>query len=239
MVLKTGDMIPQSNDTFGALGLIGINGAGDYVVQAYGQLRDDLDGAFIPQPSALINGNVSATVEAATLLCASAGLQGAQPEFTGDTVMGPRIGPDNVVAQVLHPTQASHALIVRNANGSQVVVQDAALSTGGDIVVGISAPIVAKNGLCYYQAFTDTGVVTGTTASPGMELSVSNGSVQKTLLTRGDTINNQTPPLIAFWSGFHSDQIDNAGRVVFMAEFGDNAGVTSEVTTSLVVGIPV
>ena len=229
VALQTGDLIPQSNGIIRSFGLTDMNTAGQYVVQVYGDAVGS--GESVLQPSALLQGEVG-TVNPMTLLCASASLDPADPEVVGESVFGPRISDSNVSAYVHHTSADFHSLSGRTDTVSKIITEVGATSPLSSAVQGLSAPVLGQDGLIYQLIYTDIG-----RNGPGVELIVSNGAENRTLLANKD-ITYQGLPLINILHGFHTKQVDAIGRIVFMAEFGD--GIENGANTqALVIGIPV
>ncbi len=229
VILQTGDLIPQSNGIIRAFGLTDMNAVGLCAVQVYGDAVGS--GESVLQPSALLHGEVG-TTSPMTLLCASDLFDQADPEVVGESVLGPRVSAGDVTAYVHHTSSDFHGLSGRTDTVSKIVTEVGATSPLSSTVQGLSAPVLGQDGLIYQLIYTDTGQT-----GPGVELIVSNGAENRTLLANKD-ITYQGLPLINILHGFHTKQVDAMGRIVFMAEFGD--GIENGPNTqALVVGIPV
>jgi hypothetical protein len=230
VVLRTGDLIPGMDAVITDLGLLDRHDSGNFVIQAYGEMlrrerphppfvppgRGNHRGLLVQPPSLVIQGNVHQDAVHSRVLTASQSLRVVHPQMAGETYMGPRIGPANDVALTTHLDPTTHLLSYLG----QPVVRSNGRSPGGEQILGIGAPVVGVNGL----------MVCLVIVQKGMELILTNGYAHRTILRYGDRIDGQT--VSAIIHGFHSDQMDAAGRIVFTAEFEANA-------PSVVLGIPV
>lgn len=223
VLLRTGQMIPQSSSILRAIGLVDMNDIGDCVIQGRGGPAGDP----ATEGTVLIYNDGSSL----RLVSASATLTDAQPDTVGDIYFGPRVGRNGVLAYVHHPADNFTVLAGQSAGMHQMITSKGMMSPAGNVLRGMSAPVVAPNGLIFQQLYTNAS------PAPGVELIVTNGIEQRTVLAQGD-LEYKGLPLVHIVSGYHSKQVDNAGRIVFMAEFGDNVESGRSVQ-ALMVGIPV
>jgi hypothetical protein len=151
----------------------------------------------------------------ANLAAASRLLLDAPTRVRGECIYGPRIGEGDTACTV----HRNNTVQVLTLNG-RPVTRSNERSPLGAVIQGVSAPVVAPDGLVYYLLITRVG----------LELCMSNGVEERTILARGDRIEGL--PVDAILHAFHSDQADAAGRIVFSVEFEGGQ-------TSIVLGLPV
>lgn len=237
LILRSGQLLPQSNATITSFGLVDIASDGFYATQVNATPRgrrgrdrhrrqDGLDA------SALLNGHISRLFFPARLLAASSELRPRQ-RFAGDTILGPRVGPRNTVAFVTHQSTAEHRLTYRASPIRATLMHTGAPAGDGSKVLSIGPPVVSPDCLTYYVQITENAYT---------ELYVSNGVTTQLLLSSLDTIANASAPITEIMLGYHPKQVDSAGRIVFTAEFLENPNAPldpSSISTWLVVGIPV
>lgn len=197
-------------------GLIDMDNQQNYVVQAFGA------------PSAPGSRNASTFYSSGVLGGRGAGdpqfLVGA-PQFgravgdttSGNVYMGPRVTGGNYSA-VVHTSDSTTNLVFNDTT----VISSGATTPTGDTVGTVGPASVTSDGLIHFLV----------TTTNGMELIVSNGVESKTVLKNGDMLANSSQPIVAIVHGYHSDQVDTSGRIVFIGEFADQS-------QSVVVGIPV
>ena len=230
IVASTRDLIPESDGIITSLGLVDMHDNGNYVIQSYGSIPDQLNqtmkslsGAIDSvAASMLIRGNVKSP-NSKTLLSSSPALKVARQlnapigeAAVGEILMGPRIGASNNVAFVNHVTESYHVMHYMG----KPVVSVGSVTPLGATINSLSAPVIGSNGLLYYQAVTDQG----------MELMVYNGPELVTVLANGDVVDGSE--LSSFFSGFMPDQVDRYGRIVLTGDFVDGS-------TSILIGIPI
>jgi hypothetical protein len=135
----------------------------------------------------------------------------------GDAVFGPRMGPDQLTAYVLHVSETATALYYQGLE----VIHSGAQSPRGSTVGTIMPPVFGTNGEIYYVLMT----------RDGHELCVANGDEQRTLLARGDRLSNDARRVNSIMLGHTTDAVDGEGRIVFVTVFDDQ-------TAAVTVGIP-
>jgi hypothetical protein len=241
LLIRTGQLVPQTGAVLTAIGLIGLHNGGNYVAQMYGMIPNrvsrprrsgpttDAVGVqqTVSQPTALFHGVLGSDVSQGTLLSASRRLPGTPAQVRGETIYGPRVR-GNSVAHTTHLSNTSQRLTF---NG-HVIAQTGGFSPLKQQIAGVSTSVMGPNGLLYYLLITQQG----------LELCVSNGRSSRTMLARGDVIGGmRVDPIM---HAFHSDQADSAGRIAFTVEFntGPPAPWASGLNTghrAIVVGIPV
>jgi hypothetical protein len=157
----------------------------------------------------------------------------------GDSFIGPRIGSDGRAAVVTHEGEISagagtnhlHQLFLLE-RGDVRRLSYVGQRNRGRHVAAIGAPVLSStNSLTYNAELLDDG---------STQLVVSDGSTKKTILKSGDQVEGLQITEILY--GYHTTQVDAAGRLAFAAEFLKNASGDpadpNNILTSLVVGIP-
>ncbi len=226
LVTRTGNMVPSTADSIARFGICDLDNGGNFVAQVFADTSTPGDmsallarvAAPLPMRSGVVRGVAHDPSAPARLVAGMPGRQrAALGEVLGNVILGPRI-TNGIDTAVVHPTPASMILYY---NGKSIV-QTGDPSPSGDTVMGIGPASVAPNGLAHFLEVTGSG----------MELVVTNGVEQKTILKYGDTLANSPAHIAAIVHGYHSKQSDTMGRIVFVGEFDDG-------TQSVVVGIPV
>jgi len=234
LILQTGDLIPQSETPIVNIGLVDLDDEGQYVAQLEGHIprrkgranppSNGPKGPSVPRGngkgkhesvSALVRGNVRASVAHASTIAASRRMVRAAAPMRGDCIFGPRVG-DGDSACTIHRTDKIQVLTLND----RPITRSNARSPLGALIRGISAPVLGANGIVFYLLITQVG----------LELCMSNGQEERTILARGDRIEGL--PVNVILHAFHSDQADDQGRIVFTVEFEGRPN-------SLIVGIPV
>jgi hypothetical protein len=226
LITQTGDMVADTAETAARFGICDLDNGGNFVAQVFadtsvaGNSSALLGRAAGPLPmrSGVIKGAASDASVAARLVAGMPGRKRAAfGQVLGNVILGPRITND-VYTAVVHPTEDSMILYY---NGTSIA-QTGGQSPSGETIMGIGPASVAPNGLAHFLEIVGNG----------MELVVSNGVEQKTILKYGDTLANSNAQIRAIVHGYHSKQSDSMSRIVFVGEFDDS-------TQSVVVGIPV
>ena len=221
LVIEAEAAVPASKGIIQSFGLIDFDEDGGYVSQAFGDEpqralqsldRGDTDATH---ESFAVVGNVTAPRQSFNLAAASTRLV-APARKSGAVYMGPRVGARGVTALITHPDDATMVLWL----GDVKVEETGQPSPGGGKVTAISAPVLGKDLLMYYLLYTEQA----------LELCVSNGTERRVILRTGDRIDGQAIANIVH--GYHSDQVDKDGRIVFYAEL-EKGG------QAIVLGIPV
>lgn len=194
------------------LGLCDIDNEKNFVVQAASSSGvSTLGSGPAPMLSGLLGGRKGGEAE---LLIGS--LPGRRPRTTipGNVYIGPRIRGGNYTA-VVHTSDSNQTL---TANGN-VLTQTGGNSPNGSNIIGIGPASISGNGLLHYLLGTGAG----------MELVVSNGTSQMTILSYNNSVGGAQ--IRGIVHGMHSAQSDSQGRIVFVGEFADGS-------QSIVVGVP-
>lgn len=238
LVVSTGELLPQSSAIIRSLGLIDVARDGNYVAQAHAQeLRHVLSrrgdtASGPPQASVLLNGNVHQPVSQARLLAAEGGLAQTASVVEGQTVIGPRVGPGNVVAHVVHTPSGGHQLMRFAGQQSSRLRQTGELGGNAVPVRAIGGPVVSSTGLTFHVQFTEDAV---------NELWVTNGIDHRLLLSSLDGL-RPSGAITEILHGYHPRQVDSAGRMAFTGEFLINPGGDrfdpANIGTAIIVGIP-
>jgi hypothetical protein len=236
LILQTGDLIPQTDTPIVNFGLVDIDDDGEYVAQVEGDVPnrkgrlprrpgpDTAEGDAEPirrgsrrrPPStALVRGNVRAQAGRSTVAAASRRMVEAEAPVRGECIFGPRVS-DEDTACTIHRNDKVQVLTL---NGRPIARSDHH-SPLGDRIRAVSAPVLSPDGVVFFVLVTGDGI----------ELCMSNGLREQTILSRGDRIEGL--PVNTILHAFHSQQADKAGRIVFTAEYEGRPN-------AIVVGIPV
>ncbi|RYG37500.1 hypothetical protein EON81_06555 [bacterium] len=199
---KTGSLLQGSGNGPSRFGICDYDSNGNFVVQGFSQ---NSLGANAKGVSARIFGAANH---------GSPRLLSGPP---GTALMGPRIDNGTHTA-VMHVegSHTDHALYYNN----NLVTRTGASSPTGSRIIGIG-PGSVSNDITHFLI----------TVENGMELVVSNGSDQRTVLKYGDRLANSPQQIRGIVHGFHADQADSGGNIVFIGEFEDGS-------QSVVVGMP-
>jgi len=236
LILQTGDLIPGSETPIVNFGLVDIDDDGEYVAQLEGRIptrrgrypraggtgTGGASGAAASRTrrertgmSAVVRGNVYAPAAGANVAAASRRMLDAAAPVRGECVFGPRVdGPDAAIT-----THRRDTVQILTLNDRMITRTDAHSPLGARIR-GVSAPVLGQDGIVYYLLITKLG----------LELCMSNGQEERTILSRGDQIAGQ--PVNVILHAWHSQQADAAGRIVFTVEYDNQQ-------SSIVVGLPV
>lgn len=235
VILQTGDLIPETETPIVNFGIVDIDDGGEYVAQLEGHVPkrrkrrkrrgapkvdrsativaddDDRDGV-----TAVVRGNVNVPAARAGVAATSRRMiDGRAARVRGETVFGPRVA-DKDTAVTIHRRNTVQVLTL---NGQTITRTDDRSPLGARIR-GVSAPVLGPGGVLYYLLITKLG----------LELCMSNGQDERTILARGDQIEGL--PVNNILHAFHSQQADDAGRIVFAAEYEGRPN-------ALVIGLPV
>jgi len=237
LVMQTGDLIPGTDTPIVNFGLVDIDDEGEYVAQLEGKIptrrghypRQGGTGVAGPSGaasarkrrdrtgmSAVVRGNVHAPAARAGVASASRRMVDATAApVRGEAVFGPRVdGPDAAIT-----THRRDTVQILTLNDRMITRTDARSPLGARIR-GVSAPVLGHDGIVYYLLITKLG----------LELCMSNGQEERTILSRGDQIGGLS--VNAILHAWHSQQADAAGRIVFTVEYENQQ-------SSIVVGLPV
>jgi hypothetical protein len=213
LVQRTGGETPGANGGgINQIGICDLDDDGGVVFQAFSRGGVGATGAAAPVQSCVMGARAGRRPALIAGSLSGGGSNG------GNVYLGPRIHK-NDHTQVVHtdPAATQQTLFFNN----RPVLSTGAHSPLGKMVNGVG-PGSVTNGLTHFVV----------TVEDGMELIVSNGDTQKTILKYGDKIANSTNQIRGIVHGYHSDQADNFGRIVFIGEFEDGS-------QSVVVGIPI
>lgn len=231
LVMQSGDLIPGTETPIVNFGLVDIDDDGDYIAQLEGfiprkkRFRPGTGSAASTASasnsgersgvSAVVHGNVYAPAARAGIASASRRMVEANAPARGECIYGPRVSDDDV-ACTIHRRDTVQVLTL---NGDVITRSDRHSPLGARIR-GVSAPVLSPDGIVFYVLITKLG----------LELCMSNGLEERTILARGDLVEGLA--VNAIFHAFHSQQADAAGRIVFTVEYENGQ-------TSIVVGVPV
>ncbi|MBV9034045.1 MAG: hypothetical protein JO182_06090 [Acidobacteriaceae bacterium] len=243
LLLKTGDMLPGSNAVIENFGLIDVSKDKQFIVQVNARRLD------IPRArsrAAVVQGPLARRhwtrgLQELRLVAAPLALSTLRSSSVavGDCFMGPRIGSSGRAAVITHEAAVIPGIGANHQHQLFVVDRGVArrLSRVGQRrrqqqVGAIGAPVLSSaSSLTYYTELMDDG---------STQLIVSDGTTQKTILKSGDQVEGRQVTEILY--GYHSTQVDDAGRLAFAAEFlkNPNGDPTdpNNIVTCLVVGVP-
>ncbi len=214
------DLLPDAEGTVSSIGLVDLNSNGSYVAQVVGPAPVPLSRGSLP-PQGLLQGSVEDAL-ASRLLVAPPSFRvsnrATSDKFApGSLIFGPRLADQSdIVAHIVHQTRTQQALFVN----SQQVAQVGDRSPGGSTIRGFSAPVLSPDGVLYGILITDQGHELVRLSAGGPVL----------LLARGDTVQGKVVNSVVH--GFHSDQADQFGRLVFVGEFMDGS-------SAVMLGLPI
>lgn len=217
LVRTTLDTLPDADGTMAGIGLIDLNSKGSYVAQVLGPASLVTARGDLP-PQGLMAGSVTDSLDSRLLVAPASFRTTMRGKLTpGSVVLGPRLADQShTTAHVVHESRQDQVLY-RDGHEIARVNQT---SPGGDTIRGFSAPVLSPDGVLHGIVITEHG----------HELIRVTDNGSRVLLRRGDAIEGRVVNSIVF--GMHSDQVDAAGRLVFVAEFMDGS-------SAVVLGIPV
>lgn len=205
ILVRTGQTVPGTDSTLTGFGLLDASGT-RFVVQATartaGQMRDQ---SLRTEPTVVFRGDLDRP--AGKLLAASDALQAGSGPVTGESIIGPRIGPRGSVAHVV-ATGDQQSLHVQSPSGGQLLSSTGALGSSSQEVVSLSPGTFGPRDLVYYREIHGDKTMT---------MVVSNGSSSVPLLSNGDHVDGWAVGSSYF--GFHPEQVDRRGRMAFVADF--------------------
>lgn len=216
--------VVSGGDLVGGFGLIDLHDDGNYIAQLHpSRLQDTTPGLMAgftmgDQGARLYRGNVGQRrARAATTLSGSStsALLGQQ---TGASVFGPRLGPGNRAAFVLHTSDTSMAL---HYDGLRLV-ETGERSAAGSLVTGMMPPAFGPDGELFYALITTSG----------HELYVTGGDQHARLLGSGDRLANDPREVDMIVLGHSTEHVDDEGRIALITTFTDGS-------SALVIGLPV
>lgn len=217
LLLRSGDMIPETNDMIGNFGLFQFDGPdGDYALQVHTRPVSQ-NGSNNNGGTALLTGRAaeryaqSLRVRAGSGLSLARGLQQSEKVLAGDVLYGPRLG-DGKTATVVHIDDDLVALVFKN----RVVAATNGYTPTGHQITGLGGPIVSPNGLVYFVAYTKGDVTEQLIASDGQNSTVM-------LSAPSPLFGENYPQLVTIGFGLTKKQINREDQMVFVAEFEDNS----------------
>lgn len=222
LLMSTGDPVPAADALVAGIGLIDLHDHGIYVAQASANRVYDATtrraraGGGEPE-TVLLRGNVAAPADARPVASSRGISAGA---LSGDTLYGPRVGPDGLVAHILSGPGDVESLIY----GSQVVLTTGDPSPAGGEVLGFGPGAISETGVLYYTLFSRS--------HSGLDLVAFNGREHRVILSRGDTLADGGAAVEAIIFGTSTEHLDSTGRLTLLCEFADRS-------SSVVVGLPV
>ena len=248
IVLKSGDLLPGTNAILESFGIIDVVKS-DYFVAQVTARRPEIRNAAAG--TGVVRGRLSEVGanqrDGLTLLSSSSHLLPesmirAGAVVLGESIIAPRVGADGETALVTHaPASISgigsldlQRLTVFEANGRR-----SELAVAGDIadlyrVAALGAPVVSSESKLTYWA---EALPDGTTS---LFVKDTGTNAIATILQSGDMVEGWK--VTEIHHGYHSAQVDTAGRLAFAAEFlkdptADPAN-PKNIYSSIVVGIP-
>jgi hypothetical protein len=249
IVLKSGDLLPGTNAIVESFGIIDVVKT-DYFVAQVTARRAEIRNAAAAG-TGVVRGRLSEVranqLDGLTLLSASSHLLPeamirADAVMLGESIIAPRVGADGETALVIH-TPASNPgigsldlqrLTVFEANGRR-----SELAVAGDLadvyqVAALGAPVVSSESKLTYWA---EALPDGTTS---LFVKDTGTNATATILRSGDTVEGWK--ITEIHHGYHSAQVDVAGRLAFAAEFLKDPTADpsnpKNIYSSVVVGIP-
>ena len=136
----------------------------------------------------------------------------------GQNSFGPRMGPNNIVVNVVHTSDEAMTLFY----GGRRVVAYGDLSPSGDIVEGVMPGCFGPQGEHYYGLTLRGG---------GMELAAYDGQQQRSLLKDGDTLVDESVAVGGIFMGTMLKQVNDSTHLAFQVTREDGS-------MALVVGSP-
>jgi hypothetical protein len=224
LLMTTPSLVHGADGQVADLGLSHLN-SGDYVIQAVTVNQDLVSssaaggGAAAPVRTALVTGSTgrAQTSGFATLAWPQYPRPGGPPP-AGEIVYGPRMDHDSQAAYVVHVTDERLTLVVKD----RTVISTGDLAPAGWPVFSMSPPNVGA-GLYFVNLY-------GYTDQNEFQLVVYNGSEMGAVVTMLDDFGGRR--MVNLLWGFHTDQVDPAGRLAFVAEWDDQS------TQSLMLAVP-
>jgi hypothetical protein len=219
VLLRSGDMLPETNDTIGGFGLFQFDGSkDDFVCQVHTTPVKKDSNSQDTGGTALLTGRTaeryaqSLRVRAGSNLSLAAGLAESHSVLVGDVLYGPRIG-DGKTASVVHLNDDFLVLTFKN----RVVAATNGYTPTGHKITGLGGPVVSSAGLVYFVAYTEGDDVTE-------QLIVSDGTESSVMLSAPSPLfGDQWPELITIAFGLTKKQINDRDHLVFIGEFDDKS----------------
>jgi hypothetical protein len=223
----------QLASSYGAatIGLIDQHDNGHYVIQAHPSRARDLSDSTSGGLASAGNGAVLFTGrigEHRPRLHRSLGARGVGGGGTalalggstaeGGSFFGPRAGPRDYLAYVLHQSSGNLALYHHDLK----LVESGDRSPGGSTVGSITPPAFGPSGEIYYTLLT----------RDGPEFCAANGDEQRLLLSYANTLANDKRKITSLMIGQTTEGVDASGRLALATVFDDKKA-------AITVGIPV
>jgi hypothetical protein len=220
VVIHTGERIPGTKSIVTGFGLIERRGR-HYIVQVYGRNGKDLASqGYTSEPAGYLVGKTGRGSSGARLVAASEHLGAPRSAVRGETHVGPRIHRDGTASTVVHATPDRLQLHRHGKRGGRERIARTGGRMGRGRIATISSPNFGPHGLLYYKSF----------GKRGMELNVVDGNRRHRIFESGDRVGGKK--VRDFHFGWHTDQVDKKGRLVFQAQLADGR-------TAIVIGTPV
>ncbi len=222
LLQSTGTFLPDAEGTIGTLGLVDHNESGDFLAQVsgqgHGQASPDPRGTLPAQ--GLLRGNIH-DQQSRRLLVAPPSFRvaprAARETATGSMIFGPRLADEtDHTTFIVHESENHQVLYFHD----QPIIRVGDLSPGGRVIRGFVPGVLSPHGELHLILVTDIG----------HELVQYSSGAPLLLLNRGDRIDGRLINAIIF--GFHLDQVDRLGRLIFVTEFTDGS-------SAVVLGLPV
>ncbi len=216
-LINSSSTLSGTNGNVSQFGIVDVNSGGDFVAQAFVDNRDQalsamLAGTDDPSAGSFVIGGSTGGARGTFGIVRPTAAKAATP---GDIYFGPRVALDGRRAIVEHFSDDDAVLYL----GDDVVARTGDSSPKGQVIKGLSAPVMGPDGLLFYLL----------TLEDGFELCVTNGSSQATVLSSGDRLGGKR--IVTAAHGYHSDQADSEARIVFYGEFDDGS-------EAIIVGVP-
>ena len=205
-------------------GLLDLNEGGHFVLQGHTslpqvQIQSGESGAQIG--GVLVAGNLN-DPSAKSVISAAAEtglnlLSVANASAYGHNSFGPRVGPNNVVVNVVHTNDDAMTMFY----GGRRVVASGDLSPSGDLVEAVMPGCFGPQGEHYY----------GLALAEGMELAAFDGQEQRSLLKSGDTLRDESVAVSQIFMGTMLKQVNDSTHLAFEV-------IREDGSMALVVGSP-
>lgn len=250
VLLKTGDLVPTTGLAILSFGLVTVASQNNVFAVQLSAKR--LGPQATTSGTALVTGRTDRRALDYRLVAASQRLLSA-PEAQlrnvamGDVFLGARVTSSDEVAFVTHSPQFESSLgsddiqslgLYSRGRSSILSQSQAAATAAADEVVAFGSPLVADGGLKY---------VTESLADGSTQLKlIDQSSNEQVLLKSGDRVQGRTASdtkkITEILCGYHPTQVDDFGRLAFVAEFLKFDGLSPQdpnnIETALVIGIP-
>lgn len=223
LVMNTEDLV-AGGDVIGGFGLVDLHDGGNFVAQAQPSRVHDNGNSFRADDPAdlggsrIIQSNIRAPRAAALSSFRASTTSSLFNQQVGAAIYGPRLGPDNRAAFVLHHTDHAMSLLWHG----HTVASTSAQSPAGHRIINILPPVFGPQGEIYFVAVT----------TMGHELYVSDGVRTRLMLASGQRFPGDARRVDVIALGTTTEHVDAEGRLALVASFDDGSA-------ALVVGVPV